>query len=90
MNDERKELLCQLMVAQFAAVDLNLYLDTHPRDERALEEYIKANAEVMRLRQEYEERYGPLVNFGHAICPGRPGAGWKWLNEPWPWEETSL
>ncbi|MDI6870400.1 MAG: spore coat protein CotJB [Bacillota bacterium] len=89
MSDDRKELLRRLMVAEFAAIDLNLYLDTHPRDERALEAYAKANHEVMMARHEYEEKYGPLVNFGHSHSIGKDARTWRWLNEPWPWEVTS-
>lgn len=88
MDDTRGELLYQLMVAEFAAIDLNLFLDTHPRDEQALAEYARAQDAVMRLKREYEEKYGPLVNFGHASSLGRRMPRWQWLNEPWPWEET--
>lgn len=90
MGEERRELLLRLTVAEFAAVDLNLYLDTHPRDERALTEFAKASHEVMMLRHEYEERYGPLVNFGHAHSLGPEARNWLWLSEPWPWEATAM
>lgn len=89
MNREQKELLDRLTVVEFAAVDLNLYLDTHPRDEQALGEYVKANEQVMMIRHEYEEKYGPLVGFGHAHSVGRGARSWQWLAEPWPWEVSS-
>jgi spore coat protein JB len=89
MIDERRELLHRLSVAEFAAVDLNLYLDTHPRDEQALAEFVKANHEAMMLTHEYEEKYGPLVNFGHAHSVGKEARSWQWLSEPWPWEVSS-
>jgi spore coat protein JB len=89
MTDDRKELLRQLTIAEFAAIDLNLYLDTHPRDERALSAYVKASHEVMMLRHEYEEQYGPLVNFGHSHSVGKDARIWQWLSEPWPWEVSS-
>lgn len=88
MNGERSELLHRLTVAEFAAVDLQLYLDTHPRDQRALEELTKVHHELMMARHAYEEKYGPLVNFGHFHSAGKEARSWKWLEEPWPWEAT--
>jgi hypothetical protein len=38
-DDERRELLDQIRAIEFMTVDLNLYLDTHPNDRRALNEY---------------------------------------------------
>ena len=35
IKKERLELLKEIMALEFSLVDLNLYLDTHPEDERA-------------------------------------------------------
>lgn len=83
----RKAMLMRLMVLEFAAIEFNLYLDTHPRDEGALAEYARVSHELMMLKHEYEMAHGPLVNFGHAHLPENPTA-WNWLCEPWPWELT--
>lgn len=89
MGDDRKELLLRMMAAEFAAIDLNLYLDTHPRDECALAEYAKVSEAVMHLHHEYEERYGPILNYGHIHSLGPDGNRvFRWLSEPWPWETT--
>lgn len=84
MRDEhrRLELLRRIQALEFTAIDLNLFLDTHPREQRALEDYNRVARELAAAKREYEETYGPLVNFGHAPSQG----GWRWPDEPWPWE----
>lgn len=83
MTHERARLLYDIQALEFAAVDLNLYLDTHPTDERALLDYNEISRQLKELKTKYEDCFGPLTNFGNA-----PGGcdHWKWLDEPWPWE----
>lgn len=82
MDDKRLCLLKELMAMEFTALEFNLYLDTHPDDLRALEEYNAATKSVLALKKEYEALYGPLTNFGTALSPH----AWRWIDDPWPWE----
>lgn len=82
MEAERLELLHRIQALEFAAIDLNLFLDTHPQERRALTDYNRIVAELQELKRRYEETYGPLTNFGHA--PSR--YPWQWVETPWPWE----
>lgn len=81
-TDERNEMLARLQEIQFMTVDLNLYLNTHPDDVRALNQYNYYAAQQMMLKNKYEQLYGPLSNFGTAF--GK--VPWNWIYEPWPWE----
>ncbi len=75
---ERSKMLRKLSVAEFAAHDLHVYLDTHPSDSAAgaaLDKYEKQAAE---LRKEFESRFGPLT-------AGDDGSRWAWIADPWPW-----
>ncbi|MGI6574409.1 MAG: spore coat protein CotJB [bacterium] len=83
-NNERKEMLRRLMALDFAALELNLYLDTHPQDGRALQDFNAVAQQAHVLRQQYQERFGPLINFGHSFSK----LPWQWIQEPWPWEIT--
>lgn len=74
-------MLIDIMAYEFAAIDLNLYLDTHPKDERALDIYNETVSILNQLKREYEARFGPLTNFGYA----RSKFPWRWVEEPWPW-----
>lgn len=80
---ERVVLLRKIQEVEFAALELNLFLDTHRDDQRALMEYNQYVAQLAALKHQYEMNYGPLLNFGFS--PG--GYWWNWLDSPWPWEE---
>lgn len=76
------EMLEQLQILDFALVELNLYLDTHLEDLKAIEQFNQLTQERTRLANQFQELYGPLQNFGRAYskCP------WEWNQTPWPWQ----
>ena len=77
----RKDLL---MHASFAVDDVKLYLDTHPRDQEALDFFYEYNKKRNQLLKEYAKYYGPLtVDTAVPSCSDR----WNWIQEPWPWQE---
>lgn len=80
-----KELLKTLTVLDFMAVDLQLYLDTHPDDEEALEKYNKTIKEADMVRSQYEKKYGPLFSFRSYVHSNR----FNWIDNPWPWERDA-
>jgi len=82
MSRDRKEMLKEIMALEFTAIEFNLYLDTHPRDDRALGVYNKTVKKLKQLKEEYETEYGPLSNFGTTASQ----YPWGWIEEPWPWE----
>ena len=75
-------LLQKLQEVDFVLVELNLYLDTHPDDVSALQQYNQLVQQRWMIAQEYEECYGPLQNFGHSFSR-QP---WQWIDTPWPWQ----
>ena len=77
--DEAKCLLKKIMAVDFARVDLNLYLDTHPMDRKALAQYNKYVCELKNLTKRFEKLYGPIHLMQQIDYP------WAWLNQPWPW-----
>ena len=89
MNDDecnnitREKMLKEIKSLQFAIIELGLYLDTHPEDERALCLHRKYARESKELKDKYQKVYGPLtVNF--------PCNKWRWIEEPWPWERGNF
>lgn len=80
-----KELLKALTVLDFMAVDLQLYLDTHPDDTEAVEKYNSVIKEADMMRCQYEKNYGPLFSFRSY----NHGNKFKWINNPWPWERKA-
>lgn len=76
---QRQEMIDQIKSLDFAIIELGLYLDTHPDDQRALcmhKEYCK---QAKDLKDKYQKMYGPLTIF-------YPCNKWRWLEQPWPWE----
>ena len=75
-DSSRAELMRKIQETSFACVDMNLYLDNHPDDKNAINTYNSL------CRYAYENKYGPLTNFGYAPsrCP------WQWADQPWPWD----
>lgn len=73
--------LSELMALDFAIDELGLYLTTHRDDQEALAlywDYIRLGREG---RRRYEEMYGPLLQTD--ITEG----SFRWLDDPWPWDE---
>jgi spore coat protein JB len=79
MND----LLKNLTEADFAAADIQLYLDTHPTDTKALADYNDYVRRAADLRGKYEAQYGPLTSFRSASAPDR----FNYLTEVFPWQQ---
>ena len=79
---DRDDLLKHITVLDFMAVDLQLFLNTHPDNTEALRIYNEIVACGQKAHERYEAEYGPLVTFRSKGWPD-----WAWKNEPWPWQE---
>lgn len=75
----REEMINQIKALDFAIIDIGLYLDTHPEDQRALCMHREYAKQVKDLKDKYQKMYGPLTIFF-------PCNKWRWIEEPWPWE----
>jgi spore coat protein JB len=77
----RENLLREIQAADFALIELNLYLDTHPYEQRTITIYSNMVQRAKMLRDTYERLYGPLtITSPYVKCP------WQWIDSPWPWE----
>lgn len=81
MNEQAK-ILTDIDALEFAMIDLNLYLDVNPDDQKAIEIYNKYRIENEELLKFYQERFGPLL-LNSDVLNNMP---WMWDNKPWPWE----
>ena len=75
----RLEMIDQIKALDFAIIELGLYLDTHPEDQRALCMHKEYTKQVNDLKDKYQKMYGPLTIF-------YPCNKWRWIENPWPWE----
>ncbi|MBQ4037570.1 MAG: spore coat protein CotJB [Clostridia bacterium] len=78
------ELLKEIQAEDFAVYEAALYLDAHPNCEKALAYYREHKCAVKKLKEKYEELYGPLTIYSSADCDS-----WQWVNGPWPWEKEA-
>ena len=78
---QQQEMLLEVQKLQFAALDIALYLDTHPNDPVALYRHKMYTDQLKQVKEAYEMQYGPMTIFGHEY-----GDNWRYINSPWPWE----
>ena len=83
LDNTRHDMLMRIKEYRFALVELNLYLNTHPDDTKALCLHNNYSRMLKDLETKYQKVYGPLT----ANYPCRK---WRWLEEPWPWERGNF
>ncbi|MCL1901771.1 MAG: spore coat protein CotJB [Firmicutes bacterium] len=76
-----QELLHKIQQTEFATLDMQLFLDTHPFDKEAIKTYNVFIFEAKKLREEYEKNYGPLFSY---ITKSNEN-NFSWI-DGWPWE----
>lgn len=81
-SSNRSQMLNKIRELEFAAVELNLFLDNFPHNHQALADFNCVTENLMKLKRRFEMEYGPLTNFGYA----QSKAPWRWVEDPWPWE----
>jgi spore coat protein JB len=72
----------ELQKVDFALVELSLYLDTHPADMQALQQFNQLVQQRQQLANTFEMKYGPLLQFGRSYSR----FPWQWVDSPWPWQ----
>ena len=77
----REEALRHVQEADFVLYDLNLFLDTHPTNQMALDLFRQFQQVFAEAAADYESQFGPLV-----ADDADTTQGWAWVQTPWPWE----
>ena len=79
----KEEMAKKLKCYRFAIIELGLYLDTHPDDEKAICLHKEYANKFKVLEDKYQKVYGPL-----SIM--YPCNKWRWIEQPWPWERGNM
>lgn len=82
LPDEYYRLLEEIQAIDFVLVELTLYLDTHPNDVQAIQQFNQCTAYSKQLKQQFEAKFGMLQHFGGSFAD----ANWSWGRAPWPWQ----
>ncbi len=72
----------ELQKVDFALVELTLYLDTHPTDMQAVQQFNQLAQRRQQQANVFEMKYGPLLQYGHSYSR----FPWQWVDSPWPWQ----
>ncbi|WP_284141265.1 MULTISPECIES: spore coat protein CotJB [unclassified Virgibacillus] len=79
---EYYQLLEDIQAVDFVLVELTLYLDTHPNDYDAIEQFNYCAKESRTLKNHFEKQFGPLMQYGRSYS----NYPWDWGQTPWPWQ----
>lgn len=77
---EYYSLLSDIQAVDFVLIELTLYLDTHPNDANALQQFNHFSTYQSQMKQSFESKFGPLQH------GGKSEGEWKWGMSPWPWQ----
>lgn len=82
MNDKRR-LTRQIHSLDFSIKEMELYLDVHPHNQRALNLLSELRRKRAALIAVYEQRFGVYIVTTNDV-PAEDC--WRWIDSPWPWE----
>jgi spore coat protein JB len=76
------ELMEEMQTVDFVLVELNHYLNTHPQDYQAIDQYNHYVQQSKALKDKFQSVFGPLYHFGNSYST----YPWSWGDAPWPWQ----
>lgn len=76
------DMMTEIQAIDFVLVELTLYLDTHPDDYEAIQQFNQCSQQSRKLKRAFEKEFGPLFEFGMSYS----SYPWSWDNAPWPWQ----
>ena len=80
----RQKMLRKVQVHGFAMLEAGLYLDGHPKCQRAMHYFTMHRDAYLKAVAEFEAVYGPLT-----MKDTTDGECWNWVQGPWPWESEA-
>lgn len=81
--NERCKLRRKIHEFDFSIKEMELYLDVHPRNRKALALLEELRKKRAALVEAYEQRFGPYIVTTKDV-PAHEC--WRWIDSPWPWE----
>ena len=79
-NMGQKDLLRRIQELSFAKLEVELFLDTHPKSRAALTYLDRLRADLSAAMKAYRDRGGELTT------DDVQGESWRWVETPFPWE----
>ncbi len=86
-KDSMHDMMRRIQEIDFAVIDLNLFLDTHPNCREALELFTKLAATSKSLKNDFQRKYGPLCA---KDSPNTVPFVWVSDDNKWPWQKQEV
>lgn len=83
-QNQRQQALLAVQINDFAAHEINLYLDMHPNNQRMAQLYTEFAKKAKEAKKAFESIYGPL-----SVQDSSNQIPFEWVQGPWPWEYQS-
>lgn len=80
MSEEQLKMLTELMEVGFCLIEMSMFLDTHPNDERGVALHNAYAAKYKELTDTYNLKFEALTSNDFSETP------WEFINDPWPWD----
>ena len=77
----KDQMLWDIGIVSFVVTELVLYLDTHPRDEKAIQYFNHYNSMRQQMLKDFAIRFYPLTLDSAEACDQ-----FAWGMAPLPWE----
>lgn len=81
LSQEGMRMLNDISIVDFVLVDLSLYLDTHPFDQKAMEYFNHYVRIKNKMSRDFSMRFFPLTK-----DLAESNKEWRWGAAPLPWE----
>ena len=81
---EKEMLMRKIATVDFAITDLQIFLNTHPRNSEIADKLAEYQKKSAALQKQYEKKYGQIT----AKAEENENS-WQWINSTWPWENGS-
>ena len=78
-SNPRQNILALIDIYSFLVIDLNMFLDTHPTNERAKALMITFKTELQKLKDYHNINFMPITM--ESI------SNESYISGPWPWED---
>ncbi len=80
-ENRRQQALLEVQMFDFVAHEINLYLDTHPKNQRMIQLYHEYVDKANQARENFEKEFGPLF-----VTNSQSENNFDWIKGPWPWD----
>jgi len=78
---EREIAMKKVAETCFAAMDAELFCDTHPTNKQAITYFQNKMRMAVVAKNEYAQKYGPIM-----LSQQNNADYFDWVESPWPWE----